>query len=174
VSVLVDAGPCRVRSWTAADAAAIVPLADDRTVSAMLRDRFPFPYGLPDAEIFLANALAKRPETDFAVEVEGAVAGGIGFVPGADIDRVSAEVGYWLGARFWGRGIATAAVEAATRRAFGAYGLTRVFAQTFADNRASCRVLEKAGFVREGLLRDAVVKDGLLHDIALYARFKGA
>jgi RimJ/RimL family protein N-acetyltransferase len=172
VSVLLEAGVCRVRSWTAADAAAIVPLANDRTVSAMLRDRFPWPYTLADAEAFLAHALASRPETDLAIEAGGHVAGGIGFVPGTDIERVSAEVGYWLGAPFRGRGIATAALLAATRHAFDAFGVERVFALPFADNRASCRVLEKAGYAREGLLRSAVVKEGRLHDVALYARLR--
>lgn len=169
MSVLLEAGPCRVRSWTRADAPAIVPHANDRVVSSMLRDRFPFPYRIEDAEAFLAHALAKRPETDFAIEADGAVAGGIGFVPGTDIERVSAEVGYWLGVAFWGRGIVTAALGAACRHAFAAYDLARIFALPFADNRASCRVLEKAGFEREGFLRSAVVKDGRLHDVALYA-----
>lgn len=172
MSVLLEAGVCRVRSWTAEDAPAIVPHANDRNVSSMLRDRFPWPYGLRDAEAFLAGALAKRPEADFAIEVGGEVAGGIGFVPGTDIERVSAEVGYWLGVAFWGRGIVTAALAAASRHAFAVYDLQRVFALPFADNRASCRVLEKAGFAREGVLRSAVVKDGVLHDVAVYALLK--
>ncbi len=138
----------------------------------MLRDRFPWPYGLRDAEAFLSGVLAKRPETDFAIEVDGQVAGGIGFVPGTDIERVSAEVGYWLGVAFWGRGIVTSALLAASRHAYAAYDVERVFALPFADNRASCRVLEKAGFAREGLLRSAVVKDGRLHDVAVYARLR--
>lgn len=169
MSVLLEAGVCRVRSWTAADAPAIVPHANDRNVSSMLRDRFPHPYALRDAEAFLARALATRPETDFAIEVGGEVAGGIGFIPGTDIERVSAEVGYWLGVAFWGRGVVTAALRAASAWAFDAYDLRRVFAVPFADNRASCRVLEKAGFAREGFLRSAVVKDGRVHDLALYA-----
>ena len=172
MSVLLEAGICRVRSWRASDAAAIAAQANDRAVSSMLRDRFPYPYSVKDARTFLADALARTPETDFAIEANGEVAGGIGFLIGTDIERISAEVGYWLGVAFWGRGIVTAALDAATRHAFGAYDLMRVFALPFADNRASCRVLEKAGFAREGVLRSAVVKDGRLHDIALYARLR--
>jgi RimJ/RimL family protein N-acetyltransferase len=135
----------------------------------MLRDRFPHPYGLSDAEAFLGRARARRPEVDFAIEVDGQVAGGIGFELGTDIERFAAEVGYWLGVAFWGRGVVTAALGAVTAWAFNAYDLRRIFALPFADNRASCRVLEKAGFVREGILREAVVKDGRVHDVALYA-----
>lgn len=170
MSVLLDAGVCRLRSLRASDAVAIAALANDRAVSSMLRDRFPFPYRLEDAEEFLASARARRPETDFAIEADGELAGGLGFVLGTDIERVSAEVGYWLGVRYWGRGLVTAALKTAVAWAFGAYSLQRVFALPFATNGASCRVLEKAGFVREGLLRRAVAKDGRVLDVALYAR----
>jgi RimJ/RimL family protein N-acetyltransferase len=106
---------------------------------------------------------------DLAIEYGGEAVGGIGFTLGSDVERHSAEVGYWLGEGFWGRGIATAALHEATRWAIATFNLFRVFAVPFSDNLGSIRVLEKAGFVREGVMRCAAVKDGQIKDQALYA-----
>ena len=86
-----------------------------------------------------------------------------------DVERVSAEIGYWLGEPFWGRGIVTEALIAVTRYAIATHGLTRVFAVPFASNTASCRVLEKAGYVLEGRLRRSAIKDGQIIDQLQYA-----
>ncbi len=94
--------------------------------------------------------------------------GGIGLTLQGDVERMSAEIGYWLGEEHWGRGIATEAVAAVTRHAVERFGLTRIFALPFAWNPASCRVLEKAGYVLEGRLRRSAVKDGLIVDQLLY------
>ena len=88
---------------------------------------------------------------------------------GADVERTSAEIGYWLGEGVWGRGIASAAVRAVSEHAFAAYGLTRLFAVPYARNAASARVLEKAGYVLEGRLRRSAIKDGVVLDQLLYA-----
>ncbi len=160
-----------VRSFRLEDADALAALANDRRISMNLRDRFPFPYSLEDARGYLAFATSEKPETNFAIEVGGALAGGIGFILHGDIERVSAEVGYWLGVPFWGRGIAPAALRGVSRYAFATHPLTRLFAQPFATNAASIRVLEKAGYVREGTLRRAVIKDGQVRDVALYALY---
>jgi RimJ/RimL family protein N-acetyltransferase len=86
-----------------------------------------------------------------------------------DIERVSAEIGYWLGEAFWGRGICTDAVRAVTDYAMRTHGLTRVYAVPFTRNTASCRVLEKAGFVREACMRRSAIKDGHICDQYPYA-----
>ncbi len=161
---------CVLRPWEEADAPAIVPHADDPSVASRLRDGFPHPYTLADARAFIARARAIDPPTIFTIEVEGAAAGGIGFHPGTDVERFSAEVGYWLGRRYWGRGIATQALCALADHAFAAHGFLRLWAVPFADNPASARVLEKAGFVREGTLRRSAVKAGHVLDQWLYAR----
>src|SRR5207247_5429960 len=95
--------------------------------------------------------------------------GGIGFQLQGDVERVSAEIGYWLGEPFWGRGIVTDALVALTEFAIATHGLTRVYAIPFASNQASCRVLEKAGYVLEGRLRRSAVKDGRIVDQLQYA-----
>jgi RimJ/RimL family protein N-acetyltransferase len=165
-------GVCEVRSWRPADAASIVEHANNRKVWLNLRDRFPHPYTARDARAFLKSVLAARPETNFAIDVDGAAVGGIAYHVQSDVERVGAELGYWLGEKYWGRGIATAAVRAVTERALTTPGVWRVFALPFAENRASARVLEKAGFTLEGVLRSSAIKDGRVLDQRLYARIR--
>ena len=104
-----------------------------------------------------------------AIAVDGRAVGGIGFHLQPDVERVSAEIGYWLGESFWGRGIATDALQALTAYAIEHHHLTRVFAIPFASNPASCRVLEKAGYVIEGRLHRSAIKHGLILDQLQYA-----
>ena len=162
-------GTCEVRSWQASDVVSLVAHANSRKVWANLRDRFPHPYTARDGQTFVRHARSMSPETFFAIAVNGAAAGGIGFVLQSDVDRVSAEVGYWLGEAFWRRGITTEALGAVTRYAIENHGLTRLFALPFAHNTASCRVLEKAGYVLEARLRRSAIKDGLIVDQFQYA-----
>ncbi len=157
-----------VRSWQPSDTRTIVRHANNRQVWLMLRDQFPYPYSERDSAKFIAYVRTQRPETSFAIEVDGEAAGGIGLKLHTDIERVSAEIGYWLGQDHWGRGICAEAVLAVTAYAVDAYGLTRVFAVPFAHNVASCRVLEKAGYVLEGTMRRSAIKDGRIVDQKLY------
>jgi len=106
------------------------------------------------------------------MEVDGEAAGGIGIELPTDVERVSAEIGYWLGESVWGRGIVTEALQAVTAQAFQQFDLTRIYALPFADNRASVRVLEKAGYMLEGHLRRSAIKDGTIRDQLLYAAYK--
>jgi RimJ/RimL family protein N-acetyltransferase len=122
--------------------------------------------------MFLRAMLQNRPETTFAIAVGGAAVGSIGFVLQPDVERVSAEIGYWLGEDFWGRGIATDALTAVTAQAFKMFDITRLYAVPFADHIASVRVLEKAGYVREGHLRRSAIKDGRIRDQFLFAAYK--
>jgi len=163
-------GPIVVREWEEADAEAVVRPANDRRVWLGLRDAFPHPYGIEDGKRFIAKARAMTPRTFFAIEVEGRVAGGIGYTLHSDVERIGAEVGYWLGQEFWGRGIATTALRLLTAHAFQAHPeLQRLWAVPYATNAASARVLEKAGYVREGTLRRSAIKDGRVLDQWMYA-----
>ena len=158
-----------VRSWSNDDLGSLVKYADNRKIWLSLRDRFPHPYTRRDGRDFIQLARSQRPETMFAIEVDGEAAGGIGFVPHADVERVSAEIGYWLGEPFWGRGIVTEALVAVTKHAIDTHHLTRVFALPYAHNDGSRRVLEKAGYVLEGRLRRSAIKDGKIVDQLQYA-----
>jgi RimJ/RimL family protein N-acetyltransferase len=158
-----------VRSWRASDVESLVAHANNRKIWLNLRDRFPHPYTKGDGRAFIRAARKMDPETFFAIAVGDAAIGGIGFVLQADVDRMSAEIGYWIGEPFWGRGIATEALVALTRYAVERHGLTRIFAVPFAYNAASCRVLEKAGYVLEARLRRSAIKDSRIVDQFQYA-----
>lgn len=167
--MLLTLKKCDVRSWRLSDVDSIAALANNRNIWINLRDRFPYPYAKRHARAFIRQARGSLPETAFAIDVAGDAVGGIGFVMGTDVERVSAEIWYWLGEPFWGRGIMTEALVAVTRYAVETHGLTRVYALPFAWNAASCRVLEKAGYVLEARLRRSAVKDGQIVDQMQYA-----
>ena len=164
----IELGEWCIRSLVATDAESIAKYANNRRVSLNLRDRFPYPYTRADAEAFLAAAAVQRPETDFAIASSKEVIGGIGFHPQSDVHRLTAEIGYWLGEPFWGRGIATQALRARTEWVFATTPLVRIYAHVFAWNPASARVLEKCGFTLEGRMRSSVMKDGQIIDQLMY------
>ena len=160
---------CTLRSWRVGDAESLVKYANNRNIWLNLRDRFPHPFTPRDALGFLDSMIGKEPEIVLAIAVGDEAIGGVGFALQKDIERVSAEIGYWVAEPFWGRGIATEAVRAVTRYALEHHELTRIFAVPFTRNVASCRVLEKAGYVFEGTLRRSAIKDGVIIDQCLYA-----
>jgi [ribosomal protein S5]-alanine N-acetyltransferase len=158
-----------VRSWRRGDAPSVARYANNYKVWRNVRDRFPHPYTLMDAEEWVRYAAREKPEVSFAIEVGGEAAGGLGLVLGEDIHRRTAEIGYWLGEPFWGRGIMSEAVRALTDYAFQTFDLARVYAGVFESNPASMRVLEKAGYSFEARLRKAVTKEGRTMDEYIYA-----
>jgi RimJ/RimL family protein N-acetyltransferase len=160
---------CAVRSWRPDDIDSLVANADNRNIWLNLRDRFPHPYTRRAGREFIRLAMSQRPETIFAIAVDDEAVGGIGFTVLTDVERVSAEIGYWLGEPFWGRGIVTEALVAVTRYAMESCRLTRIYALPFASNIASCRVLEKAGYTLEARLRRSAIKDGQVVDQLQYS-----
>jgi RimJ/RimL family protein N-acetyltransferase len=160
---------CSIRNWSPKDGDALQRYANNRKISENLRDIFPYPYSLQDADAFLDFVTKGGPPTDFAITNETEAIGGIGLRLGNDVHRHTAELGFWLGEPFWGRGIMTEAVTAFTPWAFRGFELLRIFAQPFASNTASVRVLEKAGFICEGRLKSNVIKDEKLLDSLMYA-----
>jgi RimJ/RimL family protein N-acetyltransferase len=160
---------CVVRSWRTSDIEPLAGYANNRKIWLNLRDAFPHPYTNRDARDYIRLAKQRTPETAFAIAVQDEAIGSIGFVLHPDVERVSAEIGYWLAEPFWGRGITTEALAAITRHAIDAHRLTRIYAVPFAWNTASCRVLEKAGYVLEARLRRSAIKDGQITDQMQYA-----
>jgi ribosomal-protein-alanine N-acetyltransferase len=157
----LDCGCCVLRPWREGDESSLVGHANNYEVWRRLRDRFPNPYTYADAEQWIAIVQRQDPQRHFAIEVHGGATGGIGLELGSDIERRSAEIGYWLGQDFWGRGIITAAVRALTRYGFETLNLTRIFAVPFASSSASTRVLEKCGYIHEGIMRRSAIKEGV-------------
>ena len=159
-----------IRDWREDDAPGIVKYANNRDISKNLRDGFPHPYSLSDAEGFLFKVRAQDPRTFFALATDAEVIGGIGLGQGEDVHRFTAEMGFWLAEPYWGKGIMTDAVKSFTKFAFERCKLQRIYAEPYTTNPASARVLEKAGYSLEGTMRANVFKDGRVLDQYLYAK----
>ena len=164
----------RLRAWTLEDAPALAKLINNKKVQDNLRDGLPFPYGEEDAKVFLSAVLASDPDQNlaFAIEADGKLIGSISATRCANIHFRTAELGYYLGEPYWGRGFATEAVRQICDYIYRNTDIIRIFAEPFAYNTASCRVLEKAGFQLEGLLRSNAVKNGRILDMKMYARIR--
>lgn len=165
-------GSCVVRDWVAEDLYSLVRHANNRNIWINVRDRFPYPYREDHGREFLTRTTTQTPVTTWAIEVNGEAAGGIGLMLMTDVERVSAEIGYWLGEIYWGRGVTTDALRAVTEQAFRHFELLRVFALPFADNRGSIRVLEKVGYRLEGRMPQSAIKDGVVRDQLMYGAYK--
>lgn len=162
-----------LRDWSYRDARDLVNSANNPRVAAMLRDGFPFPYTIDDANRFISLATAPDSQNLFlAIDVNGNACGGIGIHPLGDVYRKTAEIGYWIAESFWGRGIVTGAVRALVPEAFDRFDIARIQAGIFANNPASMRVLEKCGFIREAVHRDAITKNGVTMDEFFYVRYR--
>ncbi|WP_433852254.1 GNAT family N-acetyltransferase [Stenotrophomonas nitritireducens] len=166
------AGAVRLRRWRPGDLESLLRYADDADVSRGLSTRFPHPYTRADGEAFLAGRVLDLSGPVYALEIDGEACGGIGVQPGSGERRHGATLGYWLGRRHWGQGIMTAVVAGFAPWVMDELGLYRLAAQVMAGNPASARVLLKTGFTEEGLERQAVLKDGLLHDLRCFARLR--
>lgn len=161
---------CTVRDWRMTDAESLTKHANNRNVACTLRDTFPHPYTIENAKVFLTRSTIDQPRKNFCIEIDGAAVGGIGIRIGEDVHRHVGQLGYWLGEEFWGRGMMTEAVSEFVNDCFKKFPLHRVYAEAYANNPASARVLEKAGFVLEGRLRKNVVKDGKILDSLLFVK----
>lgn len=162
-----------IRQWRLSDAADLAAAISNECVLRNLRDGIPYPYTERDAAYYI-NAMAENPHKNlvFAVCYDGNVAGNVGAFRQDNIHCRTAELGYYVAEAYWGRGIATEAVRLLCAHVFGSTDILRIFAEPFADNAASCRVLEKAGFQYEGTMRSNAVKCGRVRDMKLYARIK--
>lgn len=160
-----------LRPWRPEDTEAVAAAANNPKIAANLRNVFPFPYTLADAEWFVGDCTAKGEDRQLtrAIEIEGTAVGSIGIFVKDDVYEKSAELGYWLAETYWSRGIMTEAVRQLCREAFQRFDLLRIFAEPFADNQGSRRVLEKAGFTCEGTMRNGVYKNGQVRSYCMYS-----
>ena len=159
-----------LRPWRLSDAESLAHYANDPDVSLNLRDRFPYPYALSDAESYIRDCIEKE-ETQLcrAIVIDGEAVGSVGAFPKTDICRRTAELGDWLAKPFWGRGVMTAAVGEICREAFRRFDIVRIEAAINARNIGSRRVVEKNGFTLEGILRQSVWKRGEILDACMYS-----
>ena len=160
--------------WREEFASSLAESADDARIARLLRDSFPYPYSPEDAEAFIAFAREENGRGEFyrAIVADGKAVGGIAVTRGADVYKKSGELGYWLAPAVWGRGVMTRAVREICKEVFETTDIVRIFAEPFSVNAASCRVLEKNGFAKEGVKKKSVFKNGEFYDSAMYALVK--
>lgn len=165
---------CKIRYWAIEDASDIAKALNNKKVLDNLRDGLPYPYTAEDAKAFITSMLQADKNTtySFAITVENVAIGSIGVFRKDNIHSKTAEMGYYISEQYWGKGIGTSAVKQVCRYIFENTDIIRVFAEPFADNIASCRVLEKAGFEYEGTLRRNAIKNSVILDMKMYSIIK--
>lgn len=159
-----------LRPWRIGDESSLVIHANNKKIWENVRDHFPHPYTMSDAERWVHHASTTLKDSVFAIVVNGRAVGSIGLVRKDDVYRKSMELGYWLGEEFWGRGIVTEAIGAIVEYGFSTFDIVRIYADVFEWNAASARVLEKNGFVFEARLKKAIFKNGRVADLLMYAK----
>ena len=165
---------CRIRKWELSDAKDLAVALSNKKVQDNLRDGLPYPYTEQDGKEFISAMLsADESETfAFAITVDNMVIGSIGIFRQGNIHRQTAELGYYIAEEYWGKGIMTEAVKQICAYVFAKSDIIRIYAEPFAYNIASCRVLEKVGFQYEGTLRSNAVKNGKVIDMEMYSLLK--
>ena len=165
---------CSIRKWRISDAKDLAAAISNKKVQDNLRDGLPYPYTEQDGADYISAMLSADENETFAyaIEAEGKVIGSIGAFRQGNIHRQTAELGYYIAEPYWGKGIVTEAVQQICTLIFRQSDIIRIYAEPFAGNAASCRVLEKAGFQYEGTLRRNAVKNGKVLDMRMYSRLK--
>lgn len=165
---------CRIRKWELSDAKDLAAALSNRKVQGNLRDGLPYPYTEQDGKEFI-SAMLSADENEifaFAITVDDMVIGSIGIFRQGNIHRQTAELGYYIAEEYWGKGIMTEAVKQICEYVFVNSDIIRIYAEPFAYNIASCRVLEKVGFQYEGTLRSNAVKNSKVIDMKMYSLLK--
>lgn len=162
---------CKIRKWELSDAADLAAALSNKKILDNLRDGLPYPYTEQDGADYISAMLSADEEETFAfaVTADDKVIGSIGVFRQGNIHRQTAELGYYIAEEYWGRGIMTEAVRQICKHVFEKSDIIRIYAEPFANNTASCRVLEKAGFQYEGTLRSNAVKNGKVVDMKMYS-----
>jgi RimJ/RimL family protein N-acetyltransferase len=161
-----------IRKWEKGDEEELAHQADNKKIFDNVRDLFPHPYTIEEAKKWIRfNAVIDPPE-NMAIVVDGKVAGSIGMMRMMDIYRKNAEVGYFIGEEYWGKGIATNALRQYVGYIFRTFNITRITAPVIEHNKASQRVLEKVGFRKEAFHLKSIFKNGKYHNEVVYALLK--
>lgn len=162
----------KLRPWAMSDLDSLVKYANNKKIADNLTDAFPHPYTVEDGIKFITKVSIDNPTRAFTIEINGKAAGSIGVFPQTDIHSKNAEMGYWLAEEFWGFGITTRAVKQIVEYGFKTFDINRIFARPFGTNKASQKVLEKAGMKLEARFEKTCIKNGVLLDELFYAARK--
>ncbi|MFA8299908.1 MAG: GNAT family N-acetyltransferase [Hyphomicrobiales bacterium] len=171
MKVMTD-GEVALRDFEDSDVSLIAEYANNEKISKNLRDIFPHPYVEEDARVFLDMVKGKEPQTFFAIEYKGMCVGSISLSLGSDVYRKSAEIGYFVGEPYWGKGIGSRAIMLMVEFGFKTFDIVRIHAGVYEYNKVSQHVLEKCGFEKEGVFRKSVYKGGKLYDEIRYSKVK--
>ncbi len=165
---------CKIRSWRLEDCKSLSELLNNRKILDNLRDGLPYPYTEGDAKEYIKSMLSadKTKTFAFAITLDDEVIGSVGIFRGENIHYRTAEIGYYIGEKYWGKGYGSTAVKQACDYVFENTDIVRIFAEPFEFNTASCRVLEKAGFNFEGILRSNAEKNGKIINMKMYGLVK--
>jgi [ribosomal protein S5]-alanine N-acetyltransferase len=159
-----------LRKWKRSDADELAKIANNKNIADNLRDLFPHPYKKKNAREWIERVKHENPQTNFCVDVDGAVAGSIGFMLKEDVYRKNVEIGYFIGEEFWGQGVATEAVRQLVDHIAKNFEAIRIYAEVFEHNKASMRALEKNGFHLEGIRKKSVIKNGVVMDDQVWVK----
>lgn len=158
-----------IRDFQLDDVDALVKYANNYNIFRWVKDNFPYPYSIRDAEQLITVSRNTNDGLNYAIANQKELIGGIGVKFKEDVYRYSWELGYWLGEPFWGKGIATEAVKVFTKYLFSHYNIRSITANVYEGNKASMKVLTKAGFKLDGVIRKAVFKEKLFWDLYVYS-----
>jgi len=176
--MLKSAFPIRIdenlllRPFRLSDMYALTTHANNKKISDNLNDGFPYPYTEKNAIEFIDSLKNDDPQKILAIELNGEAVGAIGIFPQTKVQRLNAEIGYWVGEAFWGRGIATKAVKSMLAYAFTNFDIIRIYARPFPHNTASQRVIEKSGFKLEARIKNGLCKNDAIFDELIYSILK--
>lgn len=166
---MMDLGNIILRNWQEKDVKSLSRNANNKMIWDNLRDEFPYPYTEMAAKQWITIANQDKPITNFAIVYKGSAIGGVGIIKQNDIFRKNAEIGYWLGAKYWNKGISTKALKAMIEYTFETFDINRLFAHIFESNQASIRVLQKCGFTKEACLKKSIIKNNKIQDCYIYS-----
>ena len=165
---------CKIRKWKLSDAKDLASVISNKKIQDNLRDGLPYPYTEQDATDYISAMLSEDENETFAfaITIDNKAIGSIGAFRQKNIHRHTAEIGYYIAEEYWGKGLMTEAVKQICSYIFDKSNIVRIYAEPFSYNKASCRVLEKAGFLYEGTLRSNAIKKGKTIDMLMYSRLK--
>lgn len=169
---MIKHGSITLRNWQEQDIKSLSKKANNKKIWDNLRDEFPYPYTEMAAKEWIKIANADQPLTNFAIEYNGKIAGGIGVIIQNDVFRKSAEIGYWIAEKYWNKGIATTTLKLMIEYSFKTFDVIRLYAHVFESNEASIKVLQKCGFIEEARLRKAIIKNNQIQDCLIYSILK--
>lgn len=160
-----------LRPWKKEDAAALTAIANNKKVWLNVRDRFPHPYTIHNALDWIKHNAQQHPTQHFAIIATGKIAGSIGVFLKDDVYKKTLEVGYFIGEQYWGKGVATKAVELMLGYIPSHFEVVKIYAEVFEHNKASMRVLEKNGFTLESKRIKSIYKNNLLLNDQVWVKF---